>query len=61
MGGTLYTDTKGNPVLYVQDQEKFNMKEWDQWIEQLHRSLNRDKNIFRKTILKIKPNGKRKI
>lgn len=61
MGGTLYTDTKGNPVLYVQDQEKFNMKEWDQWMEQLNKSLNKNKNVFRKTILKIKSNGKRKI
>jgi hypothetical protein len=60
MGGTLYTNTKGDPVLYVQDQEKFDLKEFDKWMNEL-KKLYRDKNVFKDTIFKIKPNGKQKI
>ncbi len=60
MGGTLYTNTKGDPVLYVQDQEKFDLKEFDKWMNEL-KKLYRGKNVFKDTIFKIKPNGKQKI
>lgn len=57
MKGTLLYSTKGDPVMFIPEQEKFDLAEWGKLMNTLDIWKKQNKNVIRKTILKLKKDG----